>query len=187
MSLNDIFMRVSTWNERRYDRDYNMPLTVNLLDEELGEWFESIEEVHKLDALCDVVYVALGAMWKLNLDKDTLINAQLIAGDMTRDLVNANAIMPIYLVKPFILALEHETDLPEEVSLAVMVNLCFVQMQSMGLSLEQCYKALSVVCDSNDSKSIKKTASDVKANTDKGSFFVAPEPRLQGVLNERHN
>jgi hypothetical protein len=56
-------------------------------------------------------------------------------------------------------------------------------MLYMGLTQLQCEYAMNIVCDSNDTKPAKKTASDVKANVDKGNRFVAPEPRLQKLLD----
>ena len=47
-------------------------------------------------------------------------------------------------------------------------------------------EALNIVCDANDLKPAKKTASGIKAPLDKGAAFVSPEPRLQALL-EAHN
>jgi predicted HAD superfamily Cof-like phosphohydrolase len=89
------------------------------LEEELKELDEAVLTVDRLDALVDIVYVAIGAMWKLGLPPEGII------------------------------------------------------------------KAIHIVCDSNDSKSIQRTAPDVKANgRDKGSTFIPPEPALRALLKE---
>lgn len=54
----------------------------------------------------------------------------------------------------------------------------------LGLNAEQIERALMIVCDSNDSKSVAKTDPHIKANTDKGSSFIPPENRLQLILDE---
>lgn len=190
MSLNIIYNRVCVWNERRYDRVYDMSLTVSLLREEYTEYFEAIQPVHQLDALCDTIYVALGALWKVDLNESVMQSDMQTAAEITHALMEANVIEPIYLVGSFIDSIEHDTNMPDSLALQVIVNLCMVQMQLMRLELKECYAALLVVCDSNDSKSIKKTDPTVKANVDKGEFFVAPEPRLNKILekaNERHS
>ena len=58
-------------------------------------------------------------------------------------------------------------------------------MWKMGLTPEQIERAIHVVCTSNDSKTAAKTPSHIKANIDKGEGFIAPEPQLQEILNER--
>lgn len=184
--MKQIYDRVCTWNSRRYDRVHDTQLTVSLLREELKEYHEAIEDVHQLDALCDLVYVALGAVWKLDLDNKVMHEDQVTSAEITVDLVEANVLEPVFFISSFIDAIEHEVDMPESLALNVIVNLALVQMQMLGLNLEQCYEALLIVCDSNDSKSVQKTDPTVKANVDKGALFVAPEPRLQSLL-ERAN
>ena len=72
---------------------------------------------------------------------------------------------------------------PAALAAQMMITLGMTQMNAMGLSNLESLEALLVVCDSNDSKSIKKTAAHLKANDgDKGADFVAPEPRLKTIL-----
>ena len=40
-----------------------------------------------------------------------------------------------------------------------------------------------ILCDANDSKTAKMTHPGIKANINKGDRFVAPEARLQNLLN----
>mgnify|MGYP000241536307 CR=1 FL=1 len=122
--MRDIITRVCEWNEARYEPIENPILTLRLLTEELDEYFQAqceANDVDKADALIDIIYVAIGAMWK------------------------------------------------------------------MGLTTKQIADAIHVVCDSNDSKTATKTASHIKANIDKGAGFIAPEPRLQEILDDRQN
>lgn len=190
MNLPIIFERVCTWNSRRYDRTHVVTLTCSLLDEEYStEYLESTEEVHRLDALGDTIYVALGGIWKEDVTDEQMNYDLVLASEMVNDLVKANTLPPHYYIPAFRYALEHEVEMPKSTALMCIVNLCLLQMQvEFNFTLEQCYEALVVICDSNDSKSIPSDKVDpsVKANTDKGNFFVAPEPRLQALLDKRY-
>ncbi len=119
--MNDIIARIVQWNSARYAQEISNELTAELLFEESAEFNDarSGREVDQLDALCDVVYVAVGAMWK------------------------------------------------------------------MGLTTSEIEQAMSVVCDSNDSKSAAKSLSHIKSSIIKGVDFIPPEPRLQEILNGR--
>ena len=113
--------RVVKWNNERYKQEPNGELTADLLFDEIVEYKDAIygAEVDQLDALVDIIYVAIGGMWK------------------------------------------------------------------MGLTPSQINLAIQIVCNSNDTKSVEKTDSNVKANIDKGIEFVAPEPKLQIILDNR--
>ena len=121
-TINAFIARITSWNRQRYAQEYNQDLTVDLLYEEIGELNEATTDVDRLDALVDVTYIAIGAMWKL------------------------------------------------------------------GLSEPQIVAAIHAVCDANASKRVDSmTPSHIKANLDKGPDFIAPEPRLQEILNDRFN
>lgn len=191
MSLNKIYERVCTWNERRYPRIHDVTLTAALLNEEYAtEYLESTEEVHRLDALCDTVFVALGGIWKEDVDAEQMNMDLSLAHTMVNDLLRANVAPPHYYIAAFTHVLVNEVDMPKSLALQCIVNLALVQMQiEFEFTLEKCYEALLIVCDSNDSKSVPATKVDpsVKANTDKGAYFVAPEPRLTALLMERYH
>lgn len=67
--------RICEWNAKRYKQEYNKELTYSLLKEEVNELADSETDVDTLDALVDIVYVAIGAMWKLGLDKNQIADA----------------------------------------------------------------------------------------------------------------
>jgi len=76
--MNNIIERICLWNNRRYDQEYSNKLTDALLTEELAELRRAHvanDTVETLDALVDITYVAIGAMWKLGLDKDQVRRA----------------------------------------------------------------------------------------------------------------
>lgn len=185
-NLTDIYIRVAAWNNARYDRVYNQDLAVKLLREEYNEWKTDKEPVKKLDGLCDVVYVALGVVWKANIDNTMIGIAQQRSLGITDSIVAAFELNPGYFISSIIDVLENEFDYPLEQAMMNIVSLATAQALSMGLSYEQFLQALLVVCDSNDSKSVKKVAADVKANDgDKGAGFTPPEARLQAILDSR--
>lgn len=111
--------RITEWNAKRYEQEHSSDLTIRILAEELGELARAKEEVDQLDALVDLVYISIGAMWK------------------------------------------------------------------MGLDNFQIYEAIKAVCDSNDSKEVKRVGHNVKANIVKGPGYFKPEPRLQEILDDR--
>lgn len=183
--LHTVFNRVSAWNAQRYEQVYNQTLAVTLLREEYNEWRLDKLPVKKLDGLCDVVYVALGVVWKANVDSALIVMAQHRSLETADAIVNAFELNPAYFINSIIDVLESEPAYPVEQAMMNIVALATAQAMSMGLSYDQFIEALLVVCDSNDSKSIKKVASDVKANAgDKGSLFIAPEPRLLAILEQ---
>lgn len=183
MNLGHIFERVATWNSKRYDRKYDHILSVNLLKEELQEWFDANTLVDQLDALCDMTYVAMGILWKIDVDNDTLdYNAEESHIQIAK-LLSTNTIAPIYLIASVLAQYEHDNDYPTALAAQMVITLCMTQMSAMGLNSEECFMSMVIVCDSNDSKSIKKTAAHIKANDgDKGPYFVAPETKLLQII-----
>ena len=183
MNLIGIFNRVANWNSKRYDRQYDHDLSVNLLKEEHQEYFDANTLVDQLDALCDMTYVALGILWKIDSDNETLdYNADESHKQVAR-LLATNTFSPINLIASVLTQYEHDKDYPTALAAQMVITLCMTQMSAMGLDSVESVMALVVVCDSNDSKSIKKTATHIKANDgDKGVYFIAPEPRLLEIL-----
>lgn len=181
-SLQTVFERVANWNSKRYEQEYNHALAINLLREEYNEWRLDKEPVKKLDGLCDIVFVAAGVLWKAKVVERQNLYIENVF-DFIDNIINNTAIEPGYFIGMNIDKLEVDTTYPVEEAVCHIILLAFAQASHMGLSQDQFMDALLVVCDSNDSKSIKKVAADIKANAgDKGPYFVAPEPRLQTIL-----
>ena len=81
---------------------------------------------------------------------------------------------------------EHDEEYPVVQAMCNIIQANLAQMMYLGLSYAQCIEALQIVCGANESKSIKRVASDVKANDgDKGPYFMSPEPKLQLLLERR--
>lgn len=139
-----------------------------------------------LDALCDIQFVALGVLWKNKTLEGTMHDRAPAAFIRVGKLVDVG-LPPAFHIATTLVAHEHDCGSVTDLMLDILL-LSYAHMQWMGLSEDQCERCFEIVCDSNDSKSVKKTKSDVKANDgDKGPYFVAPEPKLQGVLNEGLN
>ena len=181
--LQTVFTRVSAWNAARYEQEYSNTLAVSLLREEYVEWLHSTTPVDKLDALCDITYVALGIVWKAKVHPMMFGVAFSNSLATVSLLVDSFELNPAYFIGSLIDVLEYEADYPVTQCAANVIALSLAQALSMGLSENQFIEALLVVCDSNDSKSVKKVAADIKANAgDKGAGFIPPEPRLLEIL-----
>lgn len=188
INLGHAFERVANWNSKRYDRKYDHKLSVALLEEELQEYFDANTLVDQLDAMCDVVYVAMGILWKIDVDNETLEYNAMESHSHMADLLKTNTFEPVYFAYAVLQQYKYDNDYPVALAAQMMITLCMTQMNAMGLSTLDSLEALLVVCDSNDSKSIKKTAAHLKANDgDKGVYFVPPEPRLKAILAKVEN
>lgn len=175
--LNNVLTRVGEWNAARYQRVYHHPLQVRLLIEEWTEYLEAKEEVDQLDALCDMTYVALGGIWKMNkvtTEERALSSILAAEAEQGRELDLAMQ----RFVATQAPALDHW----------FVIRCVFREARRvLRLNSDQLLRAMHVVCDANDSKSVKKTDPTKKANDgDKGANFISPEPRLQEILDERH-
>jgi hypothetical protein len=85
---------------------------------------------------------------------------------------------------------EFFTAITEVDQLDALIDIIYISiggMWKMGLTKNQIVTAINIVCDSNDTKSISKTASNVKANINKGVNYQPPEPQLEALLDERRN
>ncbi len=190
INMNVVFDRVVTWNSLRYAREYNHKLSVNLLREELQEYFDAGPDVDRLDALCDIVYVALGIIWKLDVPDEVLVVNEVKAHNAACGILDStDEFGPIEFAAALLSRFTTAPDTPSRINdIQMLITLCFAQAGYNGLSSDLFAEALLVVCDSNDSKSIKKTDSHVKANAgDKGAYFVPPEPRLQAIIDRAYH
>jgi hypothetical protein len=203
--LEIVFERVSAWNKARYPREYNKNLAVALLSEELEEYFEASEHipresqeaemhtgltnfhraVERLDALCDTIYVAMGVIWKLGVNDRERSAHWMKAVEFASGLMNGKVKMPPVAYATGVMS-THKKEVMYNVTIdmQMIIVLCLAQMQTLGLNEAELIEALLIVCDSNDSKSVKKTDPSVKANIDKGETFIAPEFRLQTIIDK---
>ena len=182
--MNKIYGRVAFWNSQRYNREFNHELSFNLLKEEFEEWCHADTEVDELDALCDVVFVSFGIVWKLGLTTAELEGKGEAAANYVNSMLdNFDYIDAMVKELKCFAACITKQEYVEVVYRIVLVSM--TQALGMGLTEVQVKQALHIVCDSNESKSIRMNASNVKANTNKGTLFIAPERRLAKLLSKR--
>ena len=177
--------RVAGWNALRYEREYNHDLAMALLDEEFGETLEAKEQVDVLDGLCDLVYVALGVLWKCNIPTEDFHHDEQEAVKFVEGLVGPH-IQPVFLIAAVLCSCQCDNEMPVALAMHAIILLARAQMSVMGLPPEAQIEALNIVCDANDLKPVKKTEAHIKACIDKGPDFVSPEAKLQALL-EKHN
>ena len=184
--MQNIYNRVAAWNSKRYNRDYNKELTISLLREEYEEWLNASNDVEKLDALCDITYVALGAIWKLNPSEQEHNLAEVYSHDLVKNLLDINEFWPAYFTATLLDTYEYSnSDYPAINALTHIKSLVMMQALSMGLSFDDWCAALLAVCDSNDSKSAVITASHIKANDkNKGMLYFSPTAQLTKILEK---
>ena len=183
INLGTIYTRVCRWNEARYERKYSEPLSIELLKEEIEEYLDATNPVDRTDALCDTIYVAMGILWKINVDNETLEYNAEESHKQIAALLDTNTLEPIYFAYAIVFKLENDGDYPVALAAQNIITACMTQLAYMGYSNSESLEALYIVCDSNDSKSVKKTESHIKANDgDKGVYFQPPEPRLTALL-----
>lgn len=176
-----LYERVSNWNAARYERVYNHELAASLINEELNEYYDQ-DPVAQLDALCDITFVAMGITWKLDWEH----NEQDItdAVELAHRLGNAG-LEPIYALHALVAAWE-EGEVEVLIFTMAAVSICQQQAEgALGYTADEFERALHAVCDSNDTKTITKTAADTKANIDKGSFYVPPTVALTKIHQEK--
>lgn len=179
------FNRVAKWNSARYNRELNVMLQHKLAHEEYTETVNAPNDVERLDGHIDQIYVAMGGLWKMNIDhantQYVLETSEHMCNIMTADL-SYYEIMDV--IATHVEAITCTTGPRLALLFANICNFNYLALECLGYTREEANKAAEIVCDSNDSKSVKKVATDVKANDgDKGAFFIDPTPRLQVLVD----
>lgn len=181
----DIVDRVVAWNSARFDKVYNYELECKMLLEEVQELYDAKTTVEKLDAIGDIIFVAIGSMWKIGLGQE-LIKAFLYSEEIgTLNLVEANDHGNSY---KSICIDEIDHSIPAAwtgLTLAIDATLLIAvgQLRTLGMG-NYFYDVVEAICDSNDTKVCKgKVDNNQKANIDKGTTFVPPTSRLIKIIN----
>lgn len=179
------FERVAKWNSLRYAQEFSETLQTNLATEEYHETVEAETDVDRLDGHIDQIYVSLGGLWKIGLEASeaySFLEAATAYSDLATSDLEYSEIT--YCISECIAQIVTTSGPRQAMALANIVALNYRALMLLGYSAGECLRAADIVCDSNDSKSVKKTATDVKANAgDKGAFFIDPAPRLQVIVD----
>lgn len=173
-------LRVIEWNQARYDQVFDYNLACQLLLEETAELFETKSDIGKMDAIGDIVFVAIGVLWKLGLTNDEIYNVLYLADLRGIDLEQSYSIsieVQAYLIDEF----DHDIEASWP-GLLLALNSIFITaigaLSGMGMQ-DMFYEILHAICDSNDTKIVEgKTPAHEKANKVKGLGFVPPDEKL---------
>jgi len=178
MTLLEAIPRIEAWNAARYDREYNEQLASALLLEEINEFYEAVglpivtyedrlnRFVDIIDALGDVFFVAVGVLWKLN-KQWSFHDVLYIRNDLT--------------AYNFLKSTDVSLISTDPVACAKLVLAKVLHMASLTMTDEDFANTVMAICDSNDSKAVKKTDAAIKANIDKGAEYFSPTEALMEI------
>lgn len=185
-SFNALYNRVAAWNALRYEQELDVQLALELLTEEAQETIEAKDVVEELDGLCDIVYVALGIVWKTGGED---IDAMLNRAELYLEGLSEIAVMPtFYYIAGHIAGFAGCPDRLKAQHAIYIARLAISVIEdNCSVSFDKALEPIFIVCDSNDTKEVKKTAANVKANKSKGEGFIDPAPRLKKWIEEVTN
>ncbi len=179
-----ITTRVIQWNKARYEQEFDFQLARSLLLEEIDELFQAKTTVARLDAVGDIIFVAIGVLWKLGFDERHIYDifyaqnlSQLDAEGCHMWLATCNA-MAIQ-IHPF----DKDGSWPAfELALYSVLITAIGALRGVSMQIAL-YDVVHVICDSNDTKEVVKTDSSIKANINKGEGYVPPTEALLKLVN----
>lgn len=177
--------RCILWNSQRYDQVYDYELAAKLLLEETQELYDAQCAISKMDAVGDIVFVAIGVLWKLGLSAEFIYDIFHGADLDKLDMKDAYGYLT-YVELKILDELELNENQPGQyagVSLACFSVFITAIGALRGIGLQhRFYDIVHAICDSNATKEIKgKTASNVKANISKGAGFIPPTETLTKI------
>ncbi len=176
--------RAAKWNELRYEQKFDINLTAKLVKEELQEYVDAKDLVEQVDALCDICFIAAGALWKLNAKYDpetfsSVYNLYLLADiDIAVNISNI-----------FYTAFNYPGHYIYACTLHQIMAASFDMLAYKMASQENAIEALFCVANSNDTKSAKIIPINAKYSEEgKGNEYVSPTAALTqliaGIANE---
>lgn len=183
-----VVQRVIEWNAARYEQEWDYELAIKLLLEETQELYDAPTPVEALDAIGDILFVAIGALWKLGMTQEQ-IEAIVISTNLHKlKLEEAHyenmCVQASLFDIPCCVDQEKTGAWPALTLIMFSVFItCIGAARSLGVQ-PYIYEILHIICDSNDTKIVKgKVAANVKANIDKGDSYVAPTAALRKLYN----
>lgn len=174
----NIIKSICSWNAARYEQVSNSKLTFDLLNEELLETGDAIATenlVETVDGLADMFYVAIGALWKAGLSARQIVK---LLDSIEYELVRQDQELPLIADSLRSYEIEPDTDY-----LGLIALRALEWLESLVFSSESALAIIRAICDSNDTKIVKKTASNVKANIDKGKSYIPPTEAIIAILD----
>ena len=70
--MKNFITSVCNWNSLRYDQIENKPLNIALLTEEFLEFINKNDTIDLIDALVDMMYINIGAIYKMGYSADEI-------------------------------------------------------------------------------------------------------------------
>lgn len=175
-----ITKKVIDWNAKRYDQVFDYELATNLLLEEIEELYQAPSVVDKLDAIGDIIFVAIGVMWKLGFTEEQIYNS-FYSVDLRElsnvDLYHYSRTLEIHAFD----IINHEVEGAWPGFNLAMHSVFLIAIPALkGLDLNNIlYDVVHAICDSNNTKEVRgKTAANVKANIVKGLSYKPPTEKL---------
>lgn len=169
--FNELVQRTHNWNLERYtNNEFNMKLFLSLIKEEATEYVQAsvLNLTEQIDALCDILFVTIGALGKLKYDSCEILNLK------TSPLINIDSILNF-----------NDYDRDIRYFMFSLINFCFGEAKKLGVTGEiflHCYEA---VVQSNETKSKDKIDSNKKYGVNsKGPNYKAPTEDLNRILSK---
>jgi len=164
---------VCEWNDARYPQEPSHALSMSLLFEEFKELetaYSKGDKVAILDGLGDLFFVAIGVLWKTGLTASQI--TQLI------DAVSSSnkAVPPVSVALHW-----YQEDVQNHV-LCLLVLAVTTELEYLLESEQLAMDVYRAICISNNTKEVKKTAKEVKANIEKGLSYKPPTEMLKTIL-----
>lgn len=162
------------WNSLRYKQEFNLELTLALIKEELAEYEKAEDLVEQVDALCDICFIAAGALWKLDSKLDVKTFESFYSFYQLQDIHITEAINHIVAV-----ARNFPGRYLDIVSMHQVLACAFDLLSYKLADKTNAIKALLIISESNSTKSTKTIPTGEKYSSEgKGLEYVAPTAAL---------
>jgi hypothetical protein len=176
----EVLASIQEWNAARYDQVYNFELTSKLLKEEYDEYITAVNNndiVDQADALADIIFVSVGALWKQGqCNISALIDSLLIK-------VTSNCFLGI---PDLSYAIQAVTTSPASAMLhQVIVSAWFQLLKLVQMKWDVTVLIMNAICISNHTKAIAKIFNTEKYSiSGKGALYQSPKSTLQTILKD---
>jgi len=170
--------RIIDWNAVRREPIFDYELCEKMLTEEVDELIAAKDHIEVMDAVGDIVFVAVGELWKLGMplnvinsifyeeDLRTIPYSDIISHAPYLVLGGYNTLKSIGQARPLELCLNS----------VLLTAIPFLRHIGMDHGF---YDVVHAICDSNDTKDIIRVGSNVKSS--KGPNFKPPTERLKVI------
>jgi len=182
-TLAKFIQAAADWNKIRYEQKFDLNLTLALIEEEVSEFKVAKDLVEQVDALCDICFIAAGALWKLGypFEEKTFTSFfnlyQQMDVHFTDTLLNVKSTMLNFPGAYIYVCSLHQV-------LATTFDSLSYKLGSQDSAI----KALFIIAESNNTKTAKVIPIDAKYSKDgKGDSYVAPTAALTQLVGNIAN